>query len=34
MMVGSDETAYAWMDEGVNTFITIFAAEHYYPEST
>ena len=34
MMVGSDETSYAWMDEGVNTFITIFAAEHYYPEST
>lgn len=34
MMVGSDETAYAWMDEGVDTFITIFAAEHYYPEST
>lgn len=34
MMVGSDETAYAWMDEGVNTFITVFAAEHYYPEST
>ncbi len=34
MMVGSDETAYAWMDEGINTFITIFAAEHYYPEST
>lgn len=34
MMVGSDETAYAWMDEGVNTFITIFAAEHYYPGST
>ena len=34
MMVGSDETSYAWMDEGVNTFITIFAAEHYYPNST
>ncbi|HUF90201.1 MAG TPA: M1 family metallopeptidase, partial [Gemmatimonadota bacterium] len=34
MMVGSDETAFAWMDEGVNTFITIFAAESYYPEST
>jgi hypothetical protein len=34
MMVGSDETSYAWMDEGVNTFITIFANEHYYPEST
>ena len=34
MMVGSDETAYAWMDEGVNTFITIFAAEDYYPGST
>ncbi|MFN2433590.1 MAG: M1 family metallopeptidase [Gemmatimonadota bacterium] len=33
MMVGSDETAYAWMDEGVNTFITVFAAEHYYPDS-
>ncbi len=33
MMVGSDETGYAWMDEGVNTFITIFAAEDYYPES-
>ncbi|HKY60954.1 MAG TPA: M1 family aminopeptidase [Gemmatimonadota bacterium] len=34
MMIGSDETGYAWMDEGVNTFITVFAAEHYYPEST
>lgn len=34
MMVGSDETGYAWMDEGVNTFITIFAAEHYYPDSS
>jgi hypothetical protein len=34
MMVGSDETSWAWMDEGVNTYITIFAAEHYYPEST
>lgn len=33
MMVGSDETAWAWMDEGVNTFITIFAAEHYDPDS-
>ena len=34
MMVGSDETSFAWMDEGVNTFITIFAAEHYDPQST
>lgn len=34
MMVGSDESSWAWMDEGVNTFITIFAAEHYVPEST
>ncbi len=34
MMVGSDETGYAWMDEGVNTFITVFAAEHYHPQST
>ncbi len=34
MMVGSDETAYAWLDEGVNTFITIFASEDYYPNST
>ncbi len=34
MMVGSDENSWAWMDEGVDTFITIFAAEHYYPEST
>jgi len=33
MMVGSDETAYAWMDEGVDTFITIFANEHYDPAS-
>lgn len=33
MMVGSDETSYAWMDEGVTTFVTIFAAENYYPES-
>jgi hypothetical protein len=33
MMVGSDETSFAWMDEGVNTFITVFANEHYDPES-
>ncbi|MBA2565112.1 MAG: M1 family metallopeptidase [Gemmatimonadetes bacterium] len=33
MMVGSDETAFAWLDEGVNTYITIAAAEHYYPDS-
>jgi hypothetical protein len=34
MMVGSDETSFAWMDEGVNTFITVFANEHYDPAST
>ncbi len=33
MMVGSNETRYAWMDEGINTFDTIFAAEHYDPSS-
>ncbi len=34
MMVGSDETSWAWMDEGINTFITIFANEHYDPATT
>lgn len=30
MMVGSDERRYAWMDEGFNTFINIFAEEGYF----
>ncbi len=30
MMIGSDETYYAFMDEGFNTFITSLAMEDYY----
>lgn len=33
MIVGSNESDYGWMDEGVNTFITTFATEDYYPET-
>jgi hypothetical protein len=29
MMVGSNETAYGWQDEGVNTFRTVFASEDH-----
>jgi hypothetical protein len=29
MMVGSNETAYGWQDEGVNTFRTLFASQDY-----
>lgn len=29
MIVGSDERRYAWMDEGLNTFINIYAAEDF-----
>ncbi len=29
MMVGSNETAYGWQDEGLNTFRTVFAAEDH-----
>lgn len=32
MMVGSNETAYAWMDEGLTTFIENLAAELIFPE--
>jgi hypothetical protein len=30
MMVGSDERRYPWMDEGFNTFIDLYNAEHYF----
>ncbi len=30
MIVGSDERRYAWMDEGFNTFINIFAKEGFW----
>jgi hypothetical protein len=29
MMVGSNETAYGWQDEGLNTFRTVFATEDH-----
>ena len=29
MIVGSDERRYAWMDEGFNTFIDVYAAEEF-----
>ncbi len=32
MMVGSDEKEYAWMDEGVNTYIEQFANKDFYPD--
>ena len=32
MVVGSDERRYAWMDEGFNTFINIFAEEGYFQQ--
>jgi len=30
MIVGSDERRYAWMDEGMNTFIDIYAADTFH----
>ncbi|HWC06764.1 MAG TPA: M1 family metallopeptidase [Gemmatimonadota bacterium] len=34
MVVGSDERRYAWMDEGINTFINELSKRGYFPEST
>jgi hypothetical protein len=31
MTVGSNERRYAWMDEGINTYLNAFAAEARYP---
>lgn len=31
MMVGSNERRYAWMDEGINTYINTFSRERRYP---
>ncbi|MFL5464676.1 MAG: M1 family metallopeptidase [Gemmatimonadaceae bacterium] len=31
MIVGSNERRYAWMDEGINTYINAFATEARYP---
>lgn len=33
MLVGSNETRYGWMDEGLNTFDTYFATDAYLPPS-
>jgi hypothetical protein len=33
MLVGSNETRYGWMDEGLNTFDTYFATDAYLPSS-
>lgn len=33
MMVGSDERLYAWMDEGINTYINQFSKKAYFPQS-
>ena len=33
MVVGSNERRYAWMDEGFNTYIDIFALEARYPRN-
>jgi len=33
MIVGSNERRYAWMDEGLNTYINAFAAEARYPDT-
>jgi hypothetical protein len=30
MMVGSDERRFPWMDEGFNTFIDLYNAQHYF----
>jgi hypothetical protein len=32
MVVGSDERRYAWMDEGINTFINELSKRGYSPE--
>ena len=34
MIVGSNERRYAWMDEGLNTYINAFASESRYPGSS
>jgi hypothetical protein len=34
MVVGSNERRYAWMDEGLNTYIDAFALESRYPDRT
>jgi len=33
MLVGSNETRYGWLDEGLNTFDTYFATDAYIPDS-
>jgi hypothetical protein len=33
MIVGTDERRYAWMDEGIDTFINQLSKEAYFPES-
>ena len=32
MIVGNNERLYAWMDEGFNSFINIYAARTYFPD--
>ncbi len=34
MLVGSNERRFAWMDEGLNTYINTFSAERRYPGTT
>jgi hypothetical protein len=34
MVVGSNERRYAWMDEGIDTYINQFAAEARYPQES
>jgi hypothetical protein len=34
MIVGSNERRYAWMDEGINTYLNAFAQEARYPGQT
>ncbi len=34
MIVGSDERRYAWMDEGIDSFINQLSKRAYFPEST
>ena len=34
MTVGSDERRYAWMDEGINTFINYYSGNDYYGEKS
>jgi hypothetical protein len=34
MTVGSDERRYAWMDEGINTFINYYSGYDYYGEKS